>query len=106
MPLSKLRAPVKLDAVLPWSPTKSANSPNTRARATKDIAALIKSIQAETNEAVVVMEEGTKEVEVGARWPIKPAKRWKRFPAWYANRPNSSRKFRSPPSSRCAARKA
>jgi methyl-accepting chemotaxis protein len=29
--------------------------------ATKDIAALIKAIQAETNEAVVVMEEGTKE---------------------------------------------
>ena len=35
--------------------------------ATKDIAALIKAIQAETNEAVVVMEEGTKEVEGGAR---------------------------------------
>jgi len=35
--------------------------------ATKDIAALIKAIQAETSEAVVVMEEGTKEVEVGAK---------------------------------------
>jgi twitching motility protein PilJ len=35
--------------------------------ATKDIAALIKAIQAETNEAVVVMEEGTKEVEGGAQ---------------------------------------
>ncbi len=35
--------------------------------ATKDIAGLIKAIQAETNEAVVVMEEGTREVEVGAR---------------------------------------
>src|ERR1051325_4271144 len=34
--------------------------------ATKDIAALIKAIQAETNEEVVVMEEGTKEVESGA----------------------------------------
>jgi twitching motility protein PilJ len=34
--------------------------------ATKDIAALIKAIQAETNEAVVVMEEGTREVESGA----------------------------------------
>ncbi len=33
--------------------------------ATKDIAALIKAIQAETNEAVVVMEEGTRELEVG-----------------------------------------
>src|SRR5712664_1798351 len=33
--------------------------------ATKDIAALIKAIQAETNEAVVVMEEGTTEVEIG-----------------------------------------
>ena len=35
--------------------------------ATKDIAALIKAIQAETNEAVVVMEDGTKEVESGAQ---------------------------------------
>jgi twitching motility protein PilJ len=35
--------------------------------ATKDIAALIKAIQAETNEAVVVMEDGTREVEVGAK---------------------------------------
>jgi twitching motility protein PilJ len=35
--------------------------------ATKDIAALIKAIQAETNDAVVVMEEGTREVEVGAK---------------------------------------
>ena len=35
--------------------------------ATKDIAALIKAIQAETNEAVVVMEEGTREVESGAK---------------------------------------
>src|SRR5207247_8637286 len=34
--------------------------------ATKDSAALSKAIQAETNEAVVVMEEGTKEVEGGA----------------------------------------
>src|ERR1700728_3300144 len=34
--------------------------------ATKDIPALLKAIQAETNEAVVVMEEGTKEVEGGA----------------------------------------
>ena len=35
--------------------------------ATKDIAALIKAIQAETNDAVIVMEEGTKEVEIGAK---------------------------------------
>ncbi|HXZ79338.1 MAG TPA: HAMP domain-containing methyl-accepting chemotaxis protein [Terriglobales bacterium] len=35
--------------------------------ATKDIAGLIKAIQAETNEAVVVMEDGTREVEVGAK---------------------------------------
>ena len=35
--------------------------------ATKDIAALIKAIQAETNDAVVVMEEGTREVEIGAK---------------------------------------
>jgi twitching motility protein PilJ len=36
-------------------------------KATKDIAALIKAIQADTNDAVVVMEEGTQEVEDGAR---------------------------------------
>src|SRR3989440_8173731 len=35
--------------------------------ATKVIASLIKAIQAETNEAVGVMEEGTKEVEGGAQ---------------------------------------
>src|SRR6267154_2054824 len=35
--------------------------------ATKDIAALIKAIQAEPNDAVVVVEEGTKEVEIGAK---------------------------------------
>ena len=35
--------------------------------AAKDIAALIKAIQAETNDAVVVMEEGTKEVEIAAK---------------------------------------
>ena len=34
-------------------------------KATKDIAVLIKAIQAETNDAVVVMELGTKEVEEG-----------------------------------------
>src|SRR5246127_3401663 len=42
--------------------------------ATKDIAALIKAIQAETNEAVVVMEEGTKEGEVGARLAAQAGK--------------------------------
>ena len=42
--------------------------------ATKDIAALIKAIQAETNEAVVVMEEGTKEVEVGS-WAGRPSRK-------------------------------
>jgi twitching motility protein PilJ len=36
-------------------------------KATKDIAVLIRAIQTETNDAVVVMEEGTKEVEEGAR---------------------------------------
>ncbi|HZS27542.1 MAG TPA: methyl-accepting chemotaxis protein [Candidatus Angelobacter sp.] len=35
--------------------------------ATKDIVALIKAIHAETNEAMVAMEDGTKEAEVGAR---------------------------------------
>jgi twitching motility protein PilJ len=58
--------------------------------ATKDIAALIKAIQAETNEAVVVMEEGTKEVEG----------------TWCVNRRNSCRKFHWLPNNRCAEQKA
>jgi len=37
------------------------------ARSTKDITGLIKGIQVETNEAVVVMEEGTREVEEGTK---------------------------------------
>jgi hypothetical protein len=56
---------VKLAGVSRWWQTKSANWLSTPS-ATKDIAALISAIQAETNEAVVVMEEGTKEVESGA----------------------------------------
>ncbi|MGH7278398.1 MAG: methyl-accepting chemotaxis protein [Candidatus Rokuibacteriota bacterium] len=35
------------------------------ARATRDIAALIKNVQAETQEAIVLMEQGTNEVEAG-----------------------------------------
>jgi twitching motility protein PilJ len=35
------------------------------AKATKDIATLIKNVQAETHEAIVVMEQGTNEVESG-----------------------------------------
>ena len=35
------------------------------AKATKDIAALIKNVQVETQEAIVVMEQGTREVESG-----------------------------------------
>jgi methyl-accepting chemotaxis protein len=35
------------------------------AKATKDIAVLIKNVQAETHEAIVVMEQGTREVESG-----------------------------------------
>jgi len=37
------------------------------ARATKDITSLIKGIQVETSEAVMVMEEGTREVEEGTK---------------------------------------
>ena len=75
--------------------------------ATKDIAALIKAIQAETNEAVVVMEEGTKEVESGAqRSPIRQAAPSTQFPAWSASPPNSSRKSLWPRNSRCAVPKA
>ena len=41
------------------------------ATATKDIAGLIRSVQTETQEAVVAMEEGTREVEAGYQVTIK-----------------------------------
>ncbi len=41
------------------------------AKATKDIAALIKAVQAETHEAIVVMEQGTQEVESGYRVTVQ-----------------------------------
>jgi len=41
------------------------------AKATKDIAGLIRSVQTETQEAVVAMEEGTREVEAGYRVTIR-----------------------------------
>jgi twitching motility protein PilJ len=41
------------------------------AKATKDIAALIKSVQSETHEAIVVMEQGTQEVEAGYRVTVQ-----------------------------------
>jgi len=37
------------------------------ARATRDIAILIKNFQSETQQAVIAMEEGTREVETGYR---------------------------------------
>jgi methyl-accepting chemotaxis protein len=40
-------------------------------QATKDIAALIKNVQVETQEAVVAMEEGTREVEAGYQISLK-----------------------------------
>lgn len=41
------------------------------AKATKDIAGLIRAVQTETHEAVVAMEEGTREVEAGYRVTIR-----------------------------------
>jgi twitching motility protein PilJ len=41
------------------------------AKATKDVAALIRTVQAETQEAVVAMEEGTREVEAGYQVTIR-----------------------------------
>ncbi|HEV8307633.1 MAG TPA: methyl-accepting chemotaxis protein [Methylomirabilota bacterium] len=41
------------------------------AKATKDIASLIKNVQAETHEAIVVMEQGTQEVESGYRVTVQ-----------------------------------
>jgi methyl-accepting chemotaxis protein len=41
------------------------------AKATKDIAGLIRAVQTETQEAVIAMEEGTREVEAGYQVTIK-----------------------------------
>ena len=41
------------------------------AKATKDVAALIRTVQTETQEAVVAMEEGTREVETGYQVTIR-----------------------------------
>lgn len=41
------------------------------AKATKDIAVLIKSVQSDTQEAIVVMEQGTQEVESGYRMTVQ-----------------------------------
>ena len=41
------------------------------AKATKDVAGLIRAVQAETQEAVVAMEEGTREVEAGYQVTIR-----------------------------------
>ncbi len=41
------------------------------ARATKDIAVLIKNVQSDTQEAIVVMEQGTQEVEAGYRMTVQ-----------------------------------
>jgi len=41
------------------------------AKATKDIAGLIKNVQAETHEAIIVMEQGTNEVESGYRVTVQ-----------------------------------
>ena len=41
------------------------------AKATKDVAALIRTVQTETQEAVVAMEEGTREVEAGYQVTIR-----------------------------------
>ncbi len=41
------------------------------AKATRDIAALIRTVQTETQEAVVAMEEGTREVEAGYQVTIR-----------------------------------
>jgi twitching motility protein PilJ len=41
------------------------------AKATKDVSALIRSVQTETQEAVIAMEEGTREVEAGYQETIR-----------------------------------
>jgi methyl-accepting chemotaxis protein len=47
------------------------------AKATKDVASLIRTVQTETQEAVVAMEEGTREVEAGYQVTIRAEKHLK-----------------------------
>ena len=51
------------------------------AKATKDVAALIRTVQTETQEAVVAMEEGTREVEAGHQVTIRAAEHIKEIAA-------------------------
>ena len=46
--------------------------------ATKQIEALVKTIQTDTNEAVISMEQTTSEVVRGAPWPRTPVWPWRR----------------------------
>ena len=48
-------------------------------KATKDIALLIKNVQAETQEAIVVMEQGTREVETGYGVTVEAGESLKRI---------------------------
>jgi twitching motility protein PilJ len=49
------------------------------AKATKDIALLIRNVQAETQEAIVVMEQGTREVETGYAVTVEAGDRLKQI---------------------------
>jgi methyl-accepting chemotaxis protein len=51
------------------------------AKATKDIAVLIKNVQVETQEAIVVMEQGTREVESGYTVTVEAGENLKRIAA-------------------------
>ena len=77
------------------------------AKATKDIATLIKNVQAETQEAIVVMEQGTQEVESGYRGDRRrPARRLKEIADDLAASAELARTSRTRRSSRCAAPRA
>ena len=74
--------------------------------ATKDIAHLSRRSRPKRTKRWWSWKRARRKWKSARGWPIRPARRWKRFPAWCGSRRNWCRKFRSPRSSRCAARKA
>jgi hypothetical protein len=63
-------------AALPWLPKRCSDWLNVPAEATKQIAAIVKTIQTDTQDAVSAMEQSTQGVVEGPSCPMLPVRRW------------------------------